>query len=74
MQPPIKKVKRGRKPASKCPRDFCWLCKCSFKVRFSDFKKYIYHRKLYDTSDRVRKACARKGGILMKFLSVSRLH
>ena len=41
-----------------------------FKVRSSDIKKYIYiyHRKLYlrhrrlqnDTSDRVRKACARQ--------------
>ena len=67
MQTPTKKVKRGRKPASDCPSDFCRLCKPSFKVRSSDIKK-IYHRKLYlrhrrlqnDTSDRVCKACARE--------------
>ena len=46
MQTPIEMVKRGRKAASECPSDMCRLCKCSFKVRFSDFKN-IYYRKLY---------------------------
>ena len=36
MQTPTKKVKIGRKPASEYSGDFCWLCKCAFKMKFGD--------------------------------------
>ena len=51
MQTPTKTVKRGRKPASECPSDFCRLCKCCFKVRFSDIKNiYISSEIIFKTS------------------------